>query len=278
MSFKRHESKFDIGSTKNLSLRVSVATLVRVLLEHPKDGELMLALERKATVLAAENGHAVEVLTQPFGGAIRIRDLKKLRNRIGDFHFDSEESRIEQDFRLFVPPSNWETIQRFCLQHLGVADNTVIETGPRRELTEEFADALKIRLRPDQYDLEPEGFIVEEDPAPTWNVNSRGSLTVRIYRIFEARILDNSLSHAMLTNSETCSNQLLQKLALENGQNGGKGRANAMLTVSLEHLREIYLAMPPDARNTRIWFGSHQLDETVAAVLEGVTVPKYQRL
>ena len=41
----------DIGATDELSLRVSVATLVRVLFEHPKNGDLMLALERKATLL-----------------------------------------------------------------------------------------------------------------------------------------------------------------------------------------------------------------------------------
>ncbi len=38
------------GAAGELSLRVSVATLVRVLFEHPRDGEWMLALERKATV------------------------------------------------------------------------------------------------------------------------------------------------------------------------------------------------------------------------------------
>ena len=36
-----------IGATDELSLRLSVATLVRVLFENPKDRELMLALERK---------------------------------------------------------------------------------------------------------------------------------------------------------------------------------------------------------------------------------------
>ena len=35
-----------IGATDELSLRVSVATLVRVLFEHTGDGDLMLALER----------------------------------------------------------------------------------------------------------------------------------------------------------------------------------------------------------------------------------------
>ena len=39
-----------IGATAELSLRVSVATLVRVLIQNPNDDELMLALERKATL------------------------------------------------------------------------------------------------------------------------------------------------------------------------------------------------------------------------------------
>src|SRR5918999_609182 len=95
-------SEIGTGATKELSLRVSVATLVRVVFEHPTDGDLMLALERKATLLKTESGHAVEVITQPFGGAIRIRDLKMLRELIGDFHFDSEESRSEKDFRIFI--------------------------------------------------------------------------------------------------------------------------------------------------------------------------------
>ena len=34
-----------IGATNDLNLRVSVATLVRVLFENPRDGQLMLALE-----------------------------------------------------------------------------------------------------------------------------------------------------------------------------------------------------------------------------------------
>jgi hypothetical protein len=45
-----------IGATQALSVRVSVATLVRVLFENPRDGDLMLALERKATLRQTENG------------------------------------------------------------------------------------------------------------------------------------------------------------------------------------------------------------------------------
>src|ERR1700690_705437 len=96
-----------IGATEELSLRVSVATLVRVLFRNPRDGDLMLALERKATLHKAENERIVEVKCQPFGGAIRILDLKRIQGLIGDFHFDSERSRSEQDFRIFIGPSEW---------------------------------------------------------------------------------------------------------------------------------------------------------------------------
>src|SRR5688572_10585504 len=142
---------FGIGATQELSLRVSVATLVRVLFAHPKDGDLILALERKAALLQAESGRTVEVKAQPFGGAIRIHDLRMLRDLIGDFHFDSEEAHFERDFRIFIRPSSWETVQQFCLDHLTNANDPVLETDPSRELAEEFAAALKISLKPDQY-------------------------------------------------------------------------------------------------------------------------------
>ena len=108
----KHDENFHpgIGATQELSLRVSVATLVRVLFENPRDGELMLTLERKATLHETENGRVVEVKSQPFGGAIRIQDLSMMRDLIGDFHFDSEESRSEQDFRIFIRPSDWSVL------------------------------------------------------------------------------------------------------------------------------------------------------------------------
>ena len=96
-----------------------------------------------------EGGRAVEVKSQPFGGAIRILEPGLLRDAIGDFHFDSERSCLEQDFRIFVRPSAWESVRDFCIEHLSHDDDAILETGPERELAEEFADALKIRLKPD---------------------------------------------------------------------------------------------------------------------------------
>lgn len=263
-------------TASELNLRISVATLVRVLFENPRDGELMLALERRATL--REGGRAVEVKSQPFGGAIRILEPGLLRDSIGDFHFDSARSRLEQDFRIFVRSSAWESVRNFCIEHLSHVDDAILETGPERELAEEFADALKIRLKPDQYVHKPVATVVENDPAPTENIRARGIPTVRVYRIFEATLSDSSLTHAIMTNSESLSDQDLCGLAQEDFQNGGKGRANAVLALPLNCITDYYLGMSLNERNVTILFEKHQLDETVPAVLEGMTVPKYQRV
>jgi len=75
-----------VGATGELSLRVSVATLVRVLFKNPNDDELMLALERKATLRRTAEGGAVRVKSQPFGGAIRIFDLGTVHDLVDGFH------------------------------------------------------------------------------------------------------------------------------------------------------------------------------------------------
>ena len=269
---------FGIGATNDLSLRVSVAILARVLFENPTSVELLLALERKATLLATENGRAFEVKCQPFGGAISIRDLRALRNRIGDFHFDSERSRSAQDFRIFIRPSDWENVREFCIRHLGAADDPIFETDPERELAEEFWDALKIGLKPDQYVHKPVATVVENDPAPTENIHARGMLTARVYRIFEATISDSSLAQTMLTNSQSISKEDLCDLALKDAQNGGMGRANSILALPLKSISAFYSAMPSTERNDPVTFEQHRLDDSVPAILENIAVPKYQRL
>jgi len=267
-----------IGATKELSLRVSVATLVRVVFKNPNNGDVMLALERKATLHQTESGRVVEVKSQPFGGAIRILDLSKMRDLIGDFHFDSERSRSEQDFRIFTKPSDWSSVREFCIEHFNRVEDPMLETDPGRELAEEFADALKINLKPEQYVRMPVATVVEDDPAPTENIHAKGHPTVRVYCIFEASITDSSLVHTLMENSEGLSHQDLCALALEDAQQGGKGRVNAILALPLKRISAVYLAMPPNERNAPILFEKNRLDEAVPAVLEDITVPKYQRL
>jgi hypothetical protein len=263
-----------IGATDELSLRVSVATLARVVFKHPGNGEWLLALERKATL----HDTGVEVKSQPFGGAIRILDLEAIHNLVGNFHFDSEHSCSERDFRLFIRPSSWSVLREFCIQHLSRDNDPILETDPTRELVEEFVETLKINLLPEQYASKSVATIVENEASPTENVHARGCPTVRVYRIFEASITHSALAHAMLKNSAGLSHEEICELALEDAHHGGKGWANAVLVLPLKSITDAYLAITPKERISPILIGKNRFDETVPAILEGVIVPKYQRL
>jgi hypothetical protein len=277
MKTKSFSSEIDIGATDALSLRVSVAALVRVLFEHPDDRDLMLALERKATLLKEDGRQIVGVKAQPFGGALRIRAMEALQNLIEDFHFDSEESRSEQDFRLFIRPSDWETVREFCLGHLGQLHSSILESDPTRELTEEFADALGIRLKRDQYICQAVGTIVEDQPSATEFIHAVGYATARMYRIFEVHIQDLSLVDAIIKNSRSYSDQGLYELALADFRKDGPGRANTVLTLPFKEINAFYKAIPSEARNKPVSFQNHLLDETVTAILDDVAAPKYRR-
>jgi hypothetical protein len=267
-----------IGATTELSQRVSVATLVRVLFKDPNDDEPMLALERRATLRETATGQGVKVKSQPFGGAIRILDLGTVRGLLGEFHFDSERSRAEQDFRIFIRPSAWSSLREFCLQHIGRDNDRILETSPSRELVEEFAETLSINLKPEQYVFRPVTTIVENRAAPTDNIHAKGISTVRVYRIFEACISDPSLVHVMLENSRGLSHQRLCELAIADAEGGGKGKANAVLTLPWRRLEVVYQAMAPAARNFPIMFEQDQLDASVVTLFEEITVPRYQRV
>jgi hypothetical protein len=266
------------GATAELSLRVSVATLVRVLFQNSNNDELMLALERKATLRETEDGRAVKIKSQPFGGAIRILNVDAVRDLLGDFHFGSERSLAEQDFRIFIQPEAWPVLREFCLEHINLDYDLILETSPRRELVEEFAETLSINLKSEQYVYSPATTIVEGEAAATDNVYARGNPTVRIYRIFEARITDSSLAVVMLKGSNSVSNQSLSERALADAENGGKGRANGILTLPWKHLEAIYRAMLPATRNLPIMFGENQLHVTVSAIFDDIAVPRYQRV
>jgi hypothetical protein len=271
-------SNVGVGVTQELSLRVSVATLSRVLVDNPNDGKPMLALERKATLTDKQDEQNVIVRAQPFGGAVRFRSLAELTVLIGDFHFDSRRSQSEGDFRILINPSDWETVMRFCLEHLESENDPVLESDPRRELVEEFADTLDVRLRSDQYSVRPIGFVIENAPSRTENIYLRGHPTVRIYRTFEVRIIDPSLSIAMMRNSKRYSDRDLHVLALVDAEQGGKGRANAVLAIALDEVRRHYLSMPPESRGKPTAFFDYQLDGNVPAVLERIYVPRFEFL
>jgi hypothetical protein len=265
-----------VGATDELSLRASVATLVRVLFQNPNDDELMLALERKATLRRTDDGQAVRVKSQPFGGAIRILDLSVVHDLVGDFRFDSVRSRAEQDFRIFIRPSSWSSLREFCLQHIVLDDDPILETSPSRELVEEFAETLSVDLRPEQYVCKAVATMVENRAISTENIYAEGTPTVRVYRVYEAAITDLFLTDGMLKRGDGLSDQRLCELAIADARNGGKGKANAVLTLPWERLQSAYRAMVPVARNVPILFEENRLDPTVAAILEEIAVPRYQ--
>jgi hypothetical protein len=265
-----------IGSTEKLSLRVSVATLTRVVFPHPENGTPMLALEHKATMVPGGEEPQVVAKVQPFGGAIRILDSNRLMAQVGDFNFDNERSRLERDFRIYIQPAVWNTVRDFCLRQLGQKANSALESDPSRELHEEFEDTLRVHLSSEQYTLKYIRIILENEPSPTAIVHAAGTPTVRIYRIDEVLIDDPNLCKLMIANSQAHTRQIMEHLALEDAQQGGHGRANAMFVAPLAQTREAFLAVPPEQRSAPLPFGDTLLEGNVAAMLDGVPVPKYR--
>ena len=256
-------------------VRVSVATYNQVIFPHPQNQMWMLALEREATI--QKNGRG-NVRAQPFGGAIRILNPEPLQKIIGQIRFDSERSRHDQDFRILIPPSKWELVKEYCLYHLKNQDDVELESTPRRELVEEFEEALQVHLQADQYTIQPIGFVIEDKPVRTSNADARGHLTVRLYEIFKVHIVDLNLCEAILAASERYSDHDLERLAVEDFQTGGKGHAHSVLSVPLNLVLESYLALSPDMRFRKILVKNYTLDESVLSILEDVDVPQYQRL
>ena len=268
-------SEIGIGPTEEYSLRVSVATLTRVVFPRPEDGVRMLALENKATLASQGRSFEVVVRAQPFGGAVRILDVERLWEQSGGFTYDSRRALEEGDFRVYIQPSKWEAVQAFCSKHLLAGDQSVLESNPARELAEEFHDTLGFHLEAAHYSLQPAGMAVERNPAPSTNVHASGSPTVRVYRIDSVEIRDPSLQALMLINSQAYSAGVLREMAFEDVQNGGRGRANAVLALPLEEVCSFYLSLPEDQRGSLQPYAGATLAGNVAAVLEGVPVAKY---
>lgn len=267
-----------LGPTSELNLRVSVATLSRVIFPRPGDGVPMLALEHKATLKSGDGKSQVFIKAQPFGGAIRILDINRFQQNLGDFNFDSERSRSEQDFRIFINSKNWEGVRDFCIEKMRQGTGSVLDLDPNRELVEEFDDTLEIQLKPDQYTLHQIGSVLENEPTATANVRASGYPTVRIYRVDEVQIQDPGLCKLIMTNGEKHSPQFLQSLARKDAHMGGRGRANAMLVAPIEKIRAAVLAVPLEERSELLPFEDSFLDGNVAALFYDIPVTKYFHL
>ena len=267
-----------IGPTSELDLRVSVATLSRVIFSHPDDSVEMLALEHKAALVMGAESDSAEVRVQPFGGAVRIANPDQFRTIVGAFNYDSQRSRDEQDFRVYISPGSWDAVREFCRDHLLEADHSLLDSDPVRELVEEFEDTLGFPLQSRQYSISPVGLVVEHEPAPSASLRAAGNPTVRIYRIDHVVILDPGLCQMMVRNSMDHTASVLRGKVELDVENGGKGRANSIFATRLEKITSFYRSLGPERRGEILSFEGTVLAGNIAAILEDVPVPKYQQL
>jgi hypothetical protein len=274
---EENQHEIGVGATDELSLRVSVGVLVSVLFHNPGDGRTILALERTATLRQTEEQSEVIVKAKPFGGAVRLTNPQALKELIGNFHYDSERSREEGDFRIQIRPASWEKIKEICRKHLDETDKRILDSSPERELAEEFEDALHIRMSPEQYQLKSRGMILENMPTETDNVRAEKIPTIRVYFMFEAWMQDPEIIKMMLVNYKQYSDDDLEKMAWKEAQQGGKGRANAILVLGFDDLKDLYRSMPAAGRGGQISVEGHQLDGNVRTLLDDIDHLKYQR-
>ena len=273
----RSEHDFGVGSTVDLTLRVSAAHLVKVTFNQPQDQRTMLVLERTGTVRASHGRYTASVRAKPFGGGLRINGPGVLRAEVGEFNYDSHRSLVEKDFRIFINPTNWDSLKRFCWRHLQ-KPGEVLESSPRRELVEEFRDTLKTDIKPEQYHLKWSKIVVEDDPIRTGSPRSTGSLTTGIYSIHEMQVLDAYIIADLIESSTSRSNQDLGEEAEKDYQKGGRGRANAVLALDYENLVEVFNKLPkaPNHAITQVW--GNDLESNVLALIDEVESNKYQDL
>ena len=255
------------GKADELNLRVSVAVLVRMLFNNPGDGKSMLALERTATLHQIAGNSEVVVRAKPFGGAVLLLNPHALQQMIGRFNYDSEKSRRERDFRLLIQPSSWNKIKEICRDHYYGTEKGILDHSPVRELEEEIEDSLHIKIKADKFASQLVDMIIEDVPQKTKNIRARGFSTVRIYYIYEVLLKDTKLIKKILVNSELYSDKELKESAWQDSRQGGRGRANAVLVLPLDELRDVYRKVSSDKSRRSVHFKEHLLDGNVWVVL-----------
>jgi hypothetical protein len=238
-------AEFGIGPTERLSLRISAAVLMHLCFQHPCTGQPMLVLERTAS----RRGEHIEVKAKPIGGGIQILDLSALRARLGDFHFDSQRSHAEADFRIFIPPEKKEDVIDFCLQQFRGARPAILDILPERELVEELHDSLGVHVSMAQFEWRWLKAVVETFAIPSSSPRARDVNTYHIYTIYQVNVLDGHLAEALFANSTIFSDADLRQVARDDLARGGWGRANAVLALPRESLQQAYLHIQPLERS-----------------------------
>jgi hypothetical protein len=167
-----------------------------------------------------------------------------------------------------INPDQWEKMKEICRDHLNFEEDGIINSSPVRELTEEFEDSLGVRITSDDYHLTSRKMLVEEKLTKTENVNAMGIPTKRTYYLFDAMLTDLRIIKMMIDNDALYSDLDLRNMANEDARRGGKGRANAVLTLSLDKLTELYRSSRKGSGESNIMYEGHQLDGNLPAILD----------
>lgn len=269
-------AKPGVGPTGELSLRASVATLARLLLQDANGEATLLALEHKAWARTGDGEAWGQLQAQPFGGGVRLLKPQRLLDALGSFNYDSPRSRDEADLRLFIRPSDWPELLTFCRREFSRTQGAAIEAEPLRELQEELVGALGIHLEPDQVAMNQLGLVVQGQPVPTHNRRAPDQPTARLYGVFEVSVEDPGLHRAILDASERQSAEALRLAALKSARAGGRGRANGILVTPLDEIQAAYRAASPAVRDDPLPFAGTVLGGNVPAVVPGIAVPKLE--
>ena len=109
-------------------------------------------------------------------------------------------------------------------------------------------------------------------------MRARGVPTVRVYYIYEAWIKSAELiNKIVLTDTKRYSDEHLREMAREDSKRGGRGKANAIVTLPLDDVMDRYTSIPLERRSEPVRVGQYQLDGNVPAVLRNIDHPGYQR-
>jgi hypothetical protein len=266
-----------IGSTADLNLRVSVANLVKLTFIQPKDQRTKLALERTATVMEDDGGHETIIRVKPFGGGVQIDDLVAFRKEVGEFHFDSQSSWEERDFRIYINSNHFAPIIQFCRRHL-LGQGAILESSPSRELVEEFYDTLGIELIAEHYQMHWSRIVVQGTPLPSGNPRSKGHPTVRVYSIHDVQVVDPEVIRLLINSCRSHYNEDLIAAAERAYLKGKSGRANAVLVLDYDELVAAYPELSWLDSDQVARFKGYDLEASVFAVLDGVDTEKYRYL
>ncbi len=89
---------------------------------------------------------------------MKILNQKPLMKMLGKIQFDSERSKQEQDFCILIQPSQWDVVKQYCLEHFEDPTDLDLESGPDRELVEEFKEVMGVSLKSSPYTVQPTPF------------------------------------------------------------------------------------------------------------------------